>query len=187
MSTPNTPSEPPTFSIVDERSLVNVSFLDFTVLTVQAPDGSTFERVAIRHPGAVAVVAIHEGAVLLIEQYRAPVDATMLELPAGKLDIPDEDPAVAAVRELEEEVGHTTDRVEHLMTFYTGPGFTDELIHLYLATELRPVASRPHGVEEEAARVVPVPVEELPGLLAAGAFRDAKTIAGLQAFALRTP
>lgn len=173
------------FSVKFERSLLEVLFLDVAMLTVSAPDGTEFERVAIRHPGAVAIVALHDGAVLLIEQYRAPVDETILELPAGKLDVAGEDPAAAAVRELEEEVGYTAGRVEHLMSFYTGPGFTDELIHLYVGTDLEPVPIRPHGVEEEAARVVRVPLDEVPLLLAAGRVKDAKTIAGLQAVLLR--
>lgn len=174
------------FSITDERSIAEVLFLDVAMLTVKAPDGSEFERVAIRHPGAVAVVAVDsDDTVLLIEQYRAPVDETILELPAGKLDVAGEDPAAAAVRELEEEVGFTAGHVEHLMSFYTGPGFTDELIHLYLGTDLQSVPIRPHGVEEEAARVTHVPLADVPGLLRAGRIKDAKTIAGLQAVLLR--
>lgn len=173
------------FSVSGERSLLEVLFLDVAMLTVVAADGREFERVAIRHPGAVGIVALDEESVLLIEQYRAPVDETILELPAGKLDVAGEDPAEAAVRELEEEVGYTAGHLEHLMSFYTGPGFTDELIHLYLGTDLQPVPIRPHGIEEEAARVVRVSLDELPDLLATGRIKDAKTIAGLQAVMLR--
>ena len=169
------------FSIAAERSLLEVLFLDVTMLTVLAPDGQEFERVAIRHPGAVAVVAIDRDEVLLIRQYRAPVDATLLELPAGKLDVPGEDPVRAAIRELEEEVGYTTPTVDHLTTFFTGPGFTDEVIHLYLATGLEPVEQRPHGLEEENAEVVRLPLGEIRGMIASGGIRDAKTILGLQA------
>ncbi len=175
----------PVFSITAERSIAEVLFLDVTMLTVAAPDGTEFERVAIRHPGAVSVVAVDGDAVLLIEQYRAPVDETILELPAGKLDVEGEDPVAAAVRELEEEVGFTAGRVEHLMSFYTGPGFTDEVIHLYLGTDLEPVPIRPHGVEEEAARVTRVALDDVPDLIATGRIKDAKTIAGLQAVLLR--
>ena len=187
MSTPTKPSDHASFVITGERTVAEVLFLDVAMLTVAAPDGATFERVAVRHPGAVAMVAIDdEGAVLLIEQYRAPVDETILEIPAGKLDVDGEDPATAAVRELEEELGYTAGHVEPLMSFYTGPGFTDEVIHLCLGTDLSPVPHRPHGVEEEVASLVRVPVAELPGWLAAGRFKDAKTIAGLQAVLLRS-
>lgn len=173
------------FSVSGERSLLEVLFLDVTMLTVSAPDGRQFERVAIRHPGAVGIVALDGDDILLIEQYRAPVDETILELPAGKLDVAGEDLGGAAVRELEEEIGYTAGRVDHLMTFYTGPGFTDELIHLYLGTELEPVPIRPHGVEEEASHVVRVPLDEIPDLIATGRIKDAKTIAGLQAVLLQ--
>jgi 8-oxo-dGTP pyrophosphatase MutT (NUDIX family) len=187
VSTPKKPSDDASFAITGERSVAEVLFLDVAMLTVAAPDGTTFERVAIRHPGAVGIVPLDdEGAVLLIEQYRAPVDETILEIPAGKLDVDGEDPAVAAVRELEEELGYTAGNLEPLMSFYTGPGFTDEVIHLYLGTELTAVPHRPHGVEEEAARLVRIPVDELSGMLAAGRVKDAKTIAGLQALLLRS-
>ena len=169
------------FSIADERSLTEALFLDVKMLTVAAPNGSTFERVVVRHPGAVCVVAVHDGDVLLINQYRAPVDEMLLELPAGKLDVEGEDPAVAAVRELEEEIGFTAGSVELLVSFYTGPGFTDELIHLYVADDLTPVEARPHGVEEEAAEVVRVPLGRAMDMIAEGQIRDAKTILGLQA------
>jgi ADP-ribose pyrophosphatase len=175
------------FSIAAERSLLEASFLDLKLLTIDAPDGTRFERVVVRHPGAVAVVAVHEGDVLLIRQYRAPIDDVILEIPAGKLDVPGEDHAVAAVRELEEEIGFTARRVDHVVSFFTGPGFTDEVIHLYRATDLEPVPPRPHGVEEEVAEVVHVPLGEVAAMIADGRIRDAKTILALQAALLARP
>jgi len=124
-------------------------------------------------------VAEVDGYVVLIRQYRAPVDQMMLELPAGKLDVPGEDPAAAAARELEEEIGYRPGSLEVLATFYTGPGFTDEHMTVYLASNCAEAPSRPHGPEEEAAEIVRVPVVDLPGMIARDEFADAKTLAGL--------
>lgn len=172
------------FSITAERNLLEALFLGVDMLTVRGPDGSEFERVVIRHPGAVAIVAVDAGDVLLIRQYRAPVDETLLEIPAGKLDTVDDGPRTAAVRELEEETGFTAGEMRHLSTFYTGPGFTDEVIHLFAAHDLTPVPPRPHGAEEEVAEVVRVPLAGVAAMIADGRIRDAKTILALQAVML---
>ncbi len=136
----------------------------------------------VRHPGAVAVVPVVDGAVVLIRQYRAPVDAALLELPAGKLDVPGEDPEAAAARELEEEIGYRPGSLEPLATFFTGPGFTDEYMRVYVATGCIATPMHPHGPEEQAAEIVHVPVDDLPALIAAGDVADAKTLVGLLAY-----
>jgi len=127
----------------------------------------------------VCVVAVVDEAVVLIRQFRAPVDAMMLELPAGKLDIPGEPPERTAARELEEETGYRPGRLELIASFYTGPGFTDEHMRVFLATDCTPTAPHPHGPEEEAAEIVHVPIAELPALAASGEVADAKTLVGL--------
>lgn len=165
--------------------MASSSFLRLDRLHVAAPDGTTFQREVVRHPGAVAVLPVVDGAVVLIRQYRAPVDAEVLELPAGKLDVPGEDPEVAAARELQEEIGYLPGRLEPLAAFYTGPGFTDEHMRVYVATGCTPTAARPHGPEERAAEIVHIPVDDLPALIAAGEVADAKTLVGLLAY-LRT-
>lgn len=137
-------------------------------------------RTAVRHPGAVAVIAIHEDEVLLIRQYRAAVDRLMLELPAGKLDVDGEPAEQTAARELQEEIGHRPGRLEHVGAFFTTPGFSDERMLLYVATDLEAAESAPHGPEEEHADVVRVPVGEVAELLDSGAVEDAKSIVGLQ-------
>lgn len=173
------------FRIRGARTLHTTGFLRLEEVEVETPNGQMVRRQVVRHPGAVAMVAVVDDAVVLIRQYRAPVDEYVLELPAGKLDIAGEDPAVAAKRELEEEVGLRPNRIEELATFYTGPGFTDEHMTVFLATECAAVALEPHGAEEEYAEIVRVPVAELPHLLASSELRDAKTIAGLYAFLAR--
>ena len=174
-------SDTPVFSVVAERSVRDILFLKVRMLTVEGSDGVRFERVVVRHPGAVAIVAFVHDEVLMIRQYRAAVDEMLLEIPAGKLDIEGEEPGLAAIRELEEEVGYTAGRVEHLLTFYTGPGFTDERIIVFMAHDLSSVEARPHGAEEEAAEVVRLPRGSIAGMIASGEIRDAKTVVGLQA------
>ena len=111
--------------------------------TVRFPDGSTGQLEMLRHPGASAVVPMldpptaADPRVVLIRQFRHAAEEYIWEIPAGRLD-PGETPEQCAARELEEEVGMRAGRLERLTTIYTTPGFTDERIHLFLATELQP-------------------------------------------------
>jgi ADP-ribose pyrophosphatase len=147
--------------------------------TFEAPDGSTFERDIVHHPGAVSVVAVIDGAAVLVRQYRAALERDLLEIPAGKRDVENEPPEVAAARELEEEVGLTARTLELLAEFYNSPGFCDEHSFVYLASDLTEVTARPVGVEEQAMSIERVPLEDVPALIAAGEIVDAKTIIGL--------
>ncbi len=136
-------------------------------------------RDVIRHPGAVAVVAVVDGSVVLIRQYRAAVDGDVLEIPAGKLDVAGEEPEQAARRELAEEVGLDAGELRLIADVWTAPGFTDERMRIFLATGCVPVDRVPHGAEEEVSEVVLVPLDEVATFIDAGEIRDAKTLAGL--------
>jgi ADP-ribose pyrophosphatase len=151
--------------------------------TVTLPNGATVELEVIHHPGAAAVVPVREdGAVLLIRQYRHAVGGYIYELPAGKLD-PGEDPKDCAARELEEEIGFTASSLEHLVTFYTTPGFTDEVIYVYHASGLMP--GRQKLDTDEVLEVVAFPLAEALAKIRDGTIRDGKTIVGLQTVYLR--
>lgn len=151
--------------------------------TVTLPNGATVEMELIRHPGAAAVVPMKDdGTVLLIRQYRHAVGGYILEIPAGKLD-PGEDPRDCAARELEEESGFRAASFELLLTFFTTPGFTDEVIHLYRATGLTP-GTQSLG-RDEVLDVVEMSLEKAMAQIADGTIRDGKTIVGLQAVYLR--
>src|ERR671934_473027 len=124
------------------------------------PDGSTSVREVVGHPGAVAVVAYDERFVYLVRQPREAVgEESLLELPAGKLDVEGEAPLDCAKRELVEEVGIEADRWRELKRIYTTPGFTDEVVYVFLATSLRQVAPDPSPGER--IEVVRRPLEEL--------------------------
>jgi 8-oxo-dGTP pyrophosphatase MutT (NUDIX family) len=139
-------------------------------------DGEEVEREVVGHPGAVGVVA-HDGEVIyLVRQPREPVgEARLLELPAGKLDEDGEDALATAKRELAEEIGKGARSWRHLTTFYASPGFSDEEIHVYLATDLY---DEPAETEEnERIEIETVPLAELDDLIRS--CEDSKTLVGL--------
>ena len=151
--------------------------------TVTLPNGHTVELEVIHHPGATAIVPMRDdGSVLLIRQFRHAAGGYILEIPAGKLD-PGEDPKDCAARELEEEIGFRASSLEPVITFFTTPGFTDEVIHIYKATGLRP--GRQNLDHDEVLDVIELPLQKAITQIEDGTIRDGKTIIGLQAVYLR--
>jgi ADP-ribose pyrophosphatase len=151
---------------------------------VEQADGRRYLREIVEHlPGAATVAVDAAGQVLLVRQHRPAVGSAVLELPAGLID-PGEEPIDTARRELEEETGYRAGRLEPLVSFYTSPGFTDELIHIFLASSLTETAMR-HDDEEEI-EVVRMPLSEAIELVMRREISDAKTVAGLLAYARRT-
>ncbi|MYG98080.1 MAG: NUDIX hydrolase [Acidimicrobiaceae bacterium] len=129
--------------------------------------------------GAVAVVAVDGDDVVLLRQYRTPVEGELLEIPAGTRDVGGEDPAGTARRELAEEAGLACESLEQLGTFFNSPGFCDELTHVFLATGLSEVPREPDGAEEEWMTIDRVGLDEAIEMIGRGQIRDAKTIIGL--------
>jgi ADP-ribose pyrophosphatase len=150
--------------------------------TVRFPDGSTGELEVIRHPGAAAVVpcasdpAGQDPTILLLKQYRYATGGVLWEVPAGTLG-PGEDPAACARRELAEEAGVTASELRPLTSIWTTPGFTDEVIHLYLATGLSP--GTPARERDEFIEVEPQPLSRVLARIRDGEIRDAKTIVAI--------
>ena len=145
-----------------------------------APDGTTFEREVVRHPGAVSVVPLHEdGDVVLVRQYRAPIDQMVLEIPAGKRDVHDEPLEATARRELVEEVGLSPGRLELLARFHNSIGFCDEESFVFLGTQLSEAPLDRQGIEESHMEIVRVPLTRTAAMIAAGEITDAKTVIGL--------
>jgi ADP-ribose pyrophosphatase len=159
------------------RRIYEGKIINLRVDTVELPSGKETKREIVEHAGCTAIVAIDSGKeVLLVRQYRKPVEKMLLEIPAGGID-PGEEPIECARRELEEETGFSAERWEHLATFYTSPGFCTELMYLYLATELKP--SKRDADDDEHIEVVRVPLKKTLELIASGEVCDAKSIAGL--------
>ncbi|MEX2180632.1 MAG: NUDIX hydrolase [Gemmatimonadaceae bacterium] len=157
-------------------------FLDAHVDRVRFPDGSVGEQVLIHHPGAAAVVPVlsdPRGAdpqILMIKQYRYAVGGVLWEIPAGRLE-PDETPIDCARRELAEEVGCACEHLVPLTTLWTTPGFTNERIHLFVATGLTQGATAREA--DEFMEVVPLSLSRVLEMIRDGEITDAKTMVGI--------
>ena len=170
----------PRFRKLAERIVHQGSLLTLAEGTFEDPSGQTFVREIVHHPGAVSIVPLRDdGCVLLVRQYRAAVDAELLEIPAGKRDVEGEPVEETARRELEEEVGMKAGRLDRLCEFLHSPGFCDERQVVFLARDLTPTAVSAQGVEEQHMTIEAVPLDEVPSLIAAGQLTDAKSIIGL--------
>lgn len=160
-------------------------YMEFRVETIERADGSRGTRDIVRHPGAVAMLALDgEGRILFVRQWRVAAGRGLLEIPAGTLDVHDgvtEDPDLAARRELEEETGHRAGSWRKLATFWTAPGFASEKMHLYLAEGLVPVADddRLSPDEDEALELRHLTLDEALDLVETGEIADAKSILGI--------
>jgi ADP-ribose pyrophosphatase len=149
---------------------------------IRAPNGRELELEMIRHPGAAAIVPLlsdpdaDEPFVLLLRQYRYAAGGFIWEVPAGVLE-PDEEPVTCARRELREETGAETDHMEYLTTILTTPGFTDERIHLFLATGIRPGRAAPN--DDEVIRTEAVPMRQALEMIRDGEITDGKTVVAL--------
>lgn len=156
------------------------TFIDVYEDQVRLPNGREAQRIVIRHPGAAAILAITpEQKVLLVRQWRYPVDQALLEIPAGKLDGQNETPAEAALRELAEETPYTAQKVELIHTFYTVPGFGDEKMYLYLARDVQR-NSQLVADEDEIIEPVLMSRQEVKQALANNQIHDGKTLVALQ-------
>ena len=146
--------------------------------TVRLPDGNTSVREWITHPGASAVIPLlPDGRVVLVRQYRYPVQAVTLEIPAGKLDSAGEDPLECAKRELKEETGYTAEKYTMLTKVATTVGFSNEFIHIYAAEELQAGEQCPD--EDEFIHMTAVPFKQALAMIADGTIYDAKSVTAI--------
>lgn len=163
---------------VSRERIFDGKVIDVEKWTVRLPDGALAPREIVLHRGAAAVVAVDDaGFVTLVRQHRVAVGEVTLEIPAGKLDAPGEDPLVCAKRELEEETGLRAQRWQPLTVLLTTPGFSSERIALYLATGLS--AAKAHPDEDEFLDVVRMPLGEAIERVMRGELCDGKSAVGL--------
>jgi 8-oxo-dGTP pyrophosphatase MutT (NUDIX family) len=165
------------FERIDSETLLEGKIATVRRDRFRYADGEEADREIVSHPGAVAVVA-HDGEhVWLVRQPREAIGIPdLLEIPAGKLDVDGEAPEENGRRELAEEIGKAADHWEHLKTYWSSAGFTDEQVHIFLATGLRDV-ERPETDEDERIEIVPWPLDDLDALI--DACTDAKSLIGL--------
>lgn len=169
------------FRFIGERDRFRSSFIRLVTATLVGPDGFTFERDIVRHPGAVCVVPLEDDGknVVMVRQYRAPLDRYVLEVPAGKCDVFGEPLSTTAHRELSEEVGRECTEMTELGTFFNSPGFTDEETACFLAEDLTVVEQSLQGVEEQHMSVEKIAFADVSELVRLGVLCDAKTIISL--------
>ncbi len=168
--------------LISSEEIYRGRIFDVTVDTVREGE-QTYKREVVHHPGSAAIVAVYDDmTVALVRQYRHAVVRYLLEIPAGTLASP-ERPEEGAARELEEELGVTASRLEKLSEFFVSPGFVEEKMWVYLATDLTETAQRLE--EDEMLEVVRVPFSRALEMIEGGEIEDAKTIIGLVAAAAR--
>ncbi|MFD1928092.1 NUDIX hydrolase [Sporosarcina siberiensis] len=142
---------------------------------VELPNGKTAQRELIKHPGAVAILAItSDEKIVLVEQFRKALDRSLVEIPAGKIE-PGEDPKTTAIRELEEETGYSASEFTYIQSFATSPGFADEIIHLYLARGLKKVENPAAGDDDEFINLLESTIVEAEEMMTSTKIYDAKT------------
>ncbi len=175
-------AEPETPEFLDSKKVFSGRVFEVTVDTVREGD-KTYVREIVHHPGSAVIIPVYnDGTVALVRQYRHPAVRYLLELPAGTLD-DKERPEEGAARELEEELGVVAGKLEKLCEFFVSPGFCEEKMWLYLATDLTETAQRLD--EDEALQVVRLPIERALQMITDGEIEDAKTIIGLMLAAPR--
>lgn len=162
---------------VNSEKIFEGKIINVRIDTVEVPNQKYAKREIVEHKGAVAILAIEDDQIILIKQYRKAVEDFLFELPAGKIEL-NEEPLSCANRELIEETGYCPNNVEKLAEFYTSPGFCNEKIHLFLATDLKYVGSCPD--EDEFIEIVKVKKEEALLMVSENKIKDAKTIIGIQ-------
>ena len=174
----------------EEKTIKTEQIFDGKVLSlrvddVELPNGKHSKRELIKHPGAVAVIAItDENKIVMVEQYRKALEQSIIEIPAGKLE-PGEAPSVTVARELEEETGYVSGKMEHIISFYTSPGFADEIVHLYIATELKKKENSAACDEDEFVEVIEISLEEAQQYIKEQRIYDVKTAYAVQYLQLR--
>lgn len=152
---------------------------------VELPNGKTSKREIIKHPGAVAILPItNDGKIVMVEQFRKALERTLVEIPAGKLE-KGENPLECARRELEEETGYVCEKLDWLISFYTSPGFADEIVHLYVATGLSKKEDAAQLDEDEFVNIVELFLAEAIQYVEEKKIYDAKTAYAVQYLQLK--
>jgi ADP-ribose pyrophosphatase len=170
---------------LSSKEIFKGRIIDLYVEEVELPNGKTSTREIVKHPGAVAVLAITpDNKILMVEQFRKPLGRTLVEIPAGKLE-KGELPEATAKRELEEETGYTCGDLRPLISFYTSPGFADELVHLFITEKLEKLTVAADLDEDEFLEVMEVTLEEAQEMIQNKRIYDAKTAYAVQYLQLK--
>ena len=160
--------------ILKEKLIYKGSFLDILNVDVELPNGKSYSRDVVKHPGATAIIAFLDNEnIILVEQFRLPLNKKILEIPAGKIN-KNEDIKECAKRELQEETGYIAGNLEYLGCIATAPGFCDEIIYLYKATNL--TLGSKNEDEDEFTNVKIMNINKVKEMIKKGEIIDGKTI-----------
>ncbi len=161
---------------VSSKKVFEGRIIDVRVETVEFPDGKTAYRELVDHPGGVGVIALtDDGKILMVRQYRKPIEKDIWEIPAGKLDL-GEDPKTCGIRELEEETGYMAKEIISLGYIYPSPGFANEVTHIFFAKGL--AKGTTNLDEDEFLDVQEFTIEEVRNMILNNEINDAKTVVG---------
>ncbi|UTL71175.1 ADP-ribose pyrophosphatase [Bacillus halotolerans] len=170
---------------IAKEQIFSGKVIDLYVEDVELPNGKTSKREIVKHPGAVAVLAVtDEGKIIMVKQFRKPLERTIVEIPAGKLE-KGEEPEYTALREPEEETGYTAKKLTKITAFYTSPGFADEIVHVFLAEEPSVLEEKRELDEDEFVEVMEVTLEDALKLVESREVYDAKTAYAIQYLQLK--
>ncbi|MCY6959979.1 NUDIX hydrolase [Clostridium brassicae] len=159
---------------LEEKNQFKGKILTLDIKTVELPNGKISEREIVKHPGGVAILAYKtDNTIILVEQFRSPIEKNILEIPAGKLE-KGEDIETCCRRELEEETGYKAGKITFLGKIVTSPGFCDEYIHIFKAEDL--YEGQIGGDEDEFINLHEVEVQKVKDMIKKGEIIDAKTI-----------
>jgi ADP-ribose pyrophosphatase len=170
---------------VSTKTIFEGKVIDLVIEEVKLPNGQLSKREIIKHPGAVGIIPLTSNRkIVMVQQYRKPLERVIVEIPAGKLE-KGEEPLASAIRELEEETGYSSEKVTYLTSFYTSPGFADEIIHLYMAEDLVKKENPAAQDEDEFIDVLEVTLDEALKLMNEKKIYDAKTAYAIQYLQLK--
>jgi ADP-ribose pyrophosphatase len=165
------------FKLKSSKEIYKGRIIDLRVDEIQNENGTSGIREVVSHPGGAAVVAVRDGKIILVSQFRYPLNQIIYELPAGKLDLP-EDPLVCAQRELEEETGYVSNNFIKLGEIVSTPGFCNERLHLFLANHLKS-GTKNHDEGEVGMETHFFTLGEIEEKISSGEIIDAKTICAI--------
>jgi ADP-ribose pyrophosphatase len=172
------------FKVTESKKIFSGYVFDIKVDQIEYNSGNKGVREVILHNGGAVVVPVtEEGKIVLVKQYRYPFDEFIFELPAGKLEV-DENPQTCATRELTEETGYTSQNVIALGKIYTTPGFCNEILYIYLATDLK-AGNHNREEGEHGMEVYEFTLDEINEMISKGEIVDSKTISGIHYYQIR--
>ena len=172
---------------ISRKEIFKGKIIDVVLDEVRLPNGETGTRELVFHPGAVAVIPITaDHKMIMVKQFRKPMEKILLEIPAGKIDPGEHDhPKETAERELEEETGYRANKFTFVTSMYVSPGFADELLHIYYAEDLEKVPNPRPQDEDEVLELYTLTLDEAKAEIASGLICDAKTIFAVQYWELQ--